>query len=92
MLEFLMWVIFIYFALLLIGRYVVPFLLKRFVKRMQRKFTNRFEGGFYDQRQQQEGEVNIDNAPETPVRERKPLDDDDYVDFEEIKDNDPQTK
>jgi hypothetical protein len=91
MLNFLIWVILIYFALLLIWRYVVPFLLKRFFRKMQQRFSQ-YSIGFDKQEQKQEGEINIDSVPEDPKKETRPVNEDEYVDFEEIKDNDPNKK
>ena len=87
MLNFIIWVILIYFAFLLFWRYVLPFILKRYMRKMQQKFTQYNNQGFANQTQKHEGEVIIENIPEAPEKEKKPDDENDYVDFEEIKNN-----
>lgn len=86
MLNFLIWVILIYFALLLIWRYVVPFLLRRAARKLERKF-NAYAGQQHYNKSK-EGEVRIDHIPEKEPYAASPKNDDDYTDFEEIIDND----
>jgi hypothetical protein len=69
----------------------VPFLLKRFFRKMQQRFTQ-YNNGFDDQELKREGEVNIDSVHEDHKKEHRPVDDEEYVDFEEIKENDPTNK
>jgi hypothetical protein len=87
MVNFLIWVILIYFALLLIWRYVVPFLLKRYLRKIQQRFSQ-FSEGYQTHEQKREGEINIDSVPDETKKESRPVSEDEYVDFEEIKDND----
>jgi hypothetical protein len=89
MLDFLLWVILIYFALLLFWRYVLPFLLKRYMRKMQQKFTRYHDERFEKESSRREGEVNIDHIPEPSEKDNRHIDESDYVDFEEIKDKDP---
>lgn len=83
MLNFIFWVILIYFALRLIWRYVVPFLLKRTLRKFERQFSGQAHQP-YDQ--SREGEVKIDYIPEkdpTPSNTKEPIE---YTDFEDITD------
>jgi hypothetical protein len=89
MLNFLIWVILIYFVLLLIWRYVLPFLLKRYMRRMQQKFSRYTDEKFENEEKKQDGEVRIEHVPDEIKKESSPVDEDDYVDFEEIKENKP---
>jgi len=68
----------IYFVGLLLVRYVFPFFLKRFIKKMSRDFDSRFNSR--DNRK--EGEVSFDYRQ----KEKKKYDRDDgeYVDYEEV--------
>lgn len=81
--SIIFWTILIYYALRLVLRYLVPFLLARFVNRMQ----NRMSG--FDQKDnppQQEGEVKVKFTPKDSPKSDPKVGE--YIDFEEIKDND----
>jgi len=56
---------------------------------MQRKFT-RYGDGSDNYGQKREGEVNIDSIPENPKKDPGKFDEDEYVDFEEIKKDDQE--
>ena len=90
MIDFLLWVILINFALRLFWRYLLPWLLKRFMRRMQQKFTDLGGGQPEQKKRKQEGEITIDHVPPAASKGGANGAEDDYVDFEEIKNNDPQ--
>ncbi len=73
----------VYYGLKLIGRYVFPWLLKRFINKQQEKFYNQTQSG-NSRTERQEGEVKITGAPQ---RSSKKDDLGEYVDYEEIKDD-----
>lgn len=82
LLSIIFWTLVIYYALRLIFRYLVPFLLVRFVKKMQ----SRMQG--FDQTgnpQQKEGEVKVEFTPTESSKSDSNIGE--YVDFEEINDN-----
>jgi hypothetical protein len=58
---------------------------------MQQRFSQ-FDNGSDTHEQNREGEINIDSIPEEPKKEKRPVNEDEYVDFEEIKNNDPNKK
>jgi hypothetical protein len=81
MLKFLIIVACIYFFFLLVGRYLFPWALRLFVKRLQKKmFGSQTE---YTDHNQDDDSVHINYSPE-----RKKTHDDsvgEYTDYEEIK-------
>jgi bacteriorhodopsin len=81
-LSIIFWVLVIYYLIKLIVRYLFPFLLVRFINRMQNKM-----GGFQAQAENasREGEVKVKYNPETNTKSNSDLGE--YIDFEEIKDN-----
>jgi len=80
-LIFILWAFVIYYTLRLILRFLVPFLLARFVKRMQNKMS-----GFDQQGNppQEEGKVNVKYTPKEATKSTADIGE--YVDFEEIND------
>ncbi|NOU47417.1 MAG: hypothetical protein HOO86_10185 [Bacteroidales bacterium] len=81
-LSIIFWTLVIYYSLRLILRYLVPFLLARFVKRMQNKMSG------FDQTvntPQQEGEVKVNFTPKEQTKSKSGIGE--YIDFEEINDN-----
>ena len=79
----------IYYGFRLLFRYVVPFLLARFVRRAQQNFMDQFQ----QQAQAQSGPQHDFKEGEVTIEQKKPQpnkpkfkDEGDYVDFEEIKD------
>jgi Arc/MetJ-type ribon-helix-helix transcriptional regulator len=92
MLEFFLWVILIYFALMLIWRYVIPFFLRRAVKKMEKQYRDQMSQHEAQQRRGREGEVNIHSMPEDEEVDRRPPADLEYTDFEEITDDQSDKK
>ena len=78
--------ILIYFAITVLTRYFLPFLLRNFLKNFSKRFNDKNPDLFYQQ-DKKEGEVNINNVPNTTLKREKTKNDE-YVDFEEIKDPD----
>jgi hypothetical protein len=83
MLNFLVWVILIYFAILVIWRYIIPFFLKRTLRKFEQKMNQQSEYQKYNNRR--EGEVHIDHIPEMDKKQAPSQNDVEYVEFEEIK-------
>jgi len=83
LLKFILVIILIYYGLRLTIRYVVPWLLARFVAKQQEKFNNM--NGFQNQSQgnRQDGDINI--KKEKPDQNKDDSDFGEYVDFEEVK-------
>ena len=81
MLKFLIIVACIYFFFLLVGRYLFPWALRHFAKRLQKKmFGSQTD---YPDHSHDDGSVHINYQPET----KKTFDDTigEYTDYEEIK-------
>jgi uncharacterized membrane protein len=75
--------ILIYIVVTTITRYVFPILLRHYMQ----NFSNRFNADnpdLFQQQDKQEGEVKIKHKPDAHVS-RKPASDDEYIDYEEIK-------
>lgn len=70
----------VYYSFKIIGRYVLPWLLKRFINKQQEKYYQQ-NGNPPNRSNQQEGEVKITSAPN---RVGKNDDLGEYVDYEEI--------
>jgi len=73
--------ILIYYFFRLFGKYIFPWLLKRFMKNAQKNYKQNVENNYA--KKKNAGDVNIDHIPKT--KEKK--DDNDfgeYVDFEDI--------
>jgi hypothetical protein len=69
----------VFFAVRLFLRYVVPFLLGRFIRKQQEKFYGQQSANHYQQ--DEEGKVRV----KTKARGKKKNDDlGDYIDYEEI--------
>ena len=83
LLSFIFWTIVIFYVFRLIFRYLVPFLLVRFVKKMQNNMT----GGFTQptDKPQQEGEIKVKYTPKEPAKSDSNIGE--YIDYEEINDN-----
>lgn len=90
MLNFLIWVILIYFALLIIWRYIIPFFIRRTLKRFEQKMREQSGYQQYNSNSTREGEVKIDHIPETEQKQAPAPGNIEYVDFEEIKDEQPE--
>lgn len=77
----------VYYGLKLIGRYLFPYLLKRFINKQQEKFYGNQGGNPFtnhNQHQQKEGEIEIKKNPNSQQSKK---DIGEYVDFEEISDD-----
>ena len=83
-LLFIFWVIFIYYAFKLILRFVLPWLLARYFRKMQRNMGQRPQSESH----QQEGEIKVKYKDNSQARVDPDIGE--YVDFEEIKDNTTQ--
>ena len=69
---------------MIFGRYIFPYILRYFLKRVSKQFTNGFNNYNNDQYQQKkEGEIKIDYSPDKNKSQTSEIGD--YVDFEEIK-------
>lgn len=80
LIRFLFWFFLISYFLKLLGRYVLPYLLKRFLKKKQTEFTQQFS-----QRKspvEKEGEVSIKTKPKKSKSNTSKLGE--YIDFEEV--------
>lgn len=73
----------VYYGLKFIGKYVFPWLLKRFINKQQEKFYNRNQSS-YSRSERREGEVKITG---TPQKSNKTDDLGEYVEYEEIRDD-----
>lgn len=78
----------IYFSFTTLTRYVFPILLRNYLQNFSKKF-NADNPDLFSAQGKKEGEVNINNIPDTTVK-RKQAQDDEYIDYEEIKDPDNQ--
>ena len=80
LIRFLFWFFLISYFLRLLGRYVFPYLLKRFLKKKQTEFTQQFS-----QRKstvEKEGKVSIKTKPKKSKSNTSKLGE--YIDFEEV--------
>jgi flagellar biosynthesis/type III secretory pathway M-ring protein FliF/YscJ len=87
MLNFLIWVILIYFALLIIWRYVIPFFVRRTLRKFERRMQEQADFQHHKYNESREGEVRIDHIPDPEPAVKHPEESSDYVDFEEINNN-----
>lgn len=83
--KFLLIIIIVYFALVLAARYVLPFLLRRFVKKASKRFEQQMNMNNNAYRQKPEGEITINEAT---GKSHKTGDIGEYTDFEDI--NEPK--
>jgi hypothetical protein len=81
-LKFLLIVAVIYLLGYIFFKFILPWMLKRFVKRMAKKMNIPFEENV---KKQKPGEVNIKYVPENKAQADANLSDGEYVDYEEIK-------
>lgn len=72
----------IYFLIWIITKRIFPFLLKRFINKMNNPLDDR-QNDFFGKKRKKEGEVTIDYAPKNEKKIDK--DNGDYVDYEEVK-------
>ena len=88
LLKTLLIIVLIYYLFRLTARFVSPFLLKYFINKTQRDFSNR-ENGYDKRHRKKEGEVSIDYIPKKDKKRaasgrKETGDEGDYVDFEEV--------
>jgi hypothetical protein len=76
----------IYFVFAALTRYVFPILLRNFLRNFSKGF-NTGNPDLFQEQDKKEGEMKINNIPEPPVK-RKHGQDDEYIDYEEIEDQD----
>lgn len=81
-LKFLLFIVIIYIVGYLFFRFALPWILKRFVRRIAKKMNVPFEEA---PKKKKTGEINIDYVPENNTNENQKNIDGEYVDFEEIK-------
>lgn len=84
-------IIFLVIAMLLaklLLRYLLPWLLRRFVERRMKEFGGQFQN-FEEENQSREGktygDIRVDHIPQKDEQQKDNVDDE-YVDFEEIDD------
>lgn len=82
MIDFILWVILIYFAFRLFGKYLLPFIVKYYLKRFQKKF---YQQNPHINPDRKEGETNVDYAPAKKTNRKTNADGiGEYIDFEEL--------
>jgi hypothetical protein len=74
-------IVIVYYVFKLIGRVVLPWLLKRWVTNMQKRHAESF-GQFNQTYQQDTGKVTVKQAPQ---QSKNRSNEGEYVDFEEVK-------
>ena len=85
MLKFLVFILIIYIIFVVLFRFVIPYLLKRFVNRMQKKIFNQNNDNFQQQQRntKKKGEISIDFIPPKSNSNTDKVGE--YIDYEEIK-------
>jgi len=68
---------------MLVGRYVLPFVLRYYMKRFSKKFYESTNNENYEQAYNKEGEVKVDYSNDQ--KKKQNIDIGEYVDYEEIK-------
>ncbi len=76
----------VYVVFATLTRYVFPILLRNFMRNVSNRFTAE-NPDLFNSPDMKEGEVKINNIPDAPQK-RKNAQDDEYIDYEEIKDQD----
>lgn len=76
----LFWIIVVYYFFKWTSRYIFPFLMKKFVKKVQKNFEEQIN---YNQPKKKKDSVNINFSPEDDRKQKK---DDlgEYVDYEDV--------
>ncbi len=90
MLNFLAWLVLIYVVLMLFWRYVLPLLLRLWLRRVEKRYGQTTTRRDYNNKK--EGEVSIHAMPETQTRPSAPPSDVEYTDFEEVRGGDPEER
>ena len=78
--RFLFWFFLISYILRILGRYIFPILLKRYIKKKQSQFNQQFNQ--QDSTLEKEGEVSIKTKPKKSKTDMKDMGE--YIDFEEV--------
>jgi len=85
MLDFILWIILIYFAFRIISRFLLPYLVKYFFKRFQQKF---YQQNPHIHSEKKEGETSVDYKPSKKENRKTNADAiGEYIDYEEINQN-----
>ncbi|HZK06990.1 MAG TPA: hypothetical protein VFC92_02215 [Bacteroidales bacterium] len=79
-------ILFFILAYYLLSKYVFPYLVRRFVRKTQDRFTQQFRQKEPPQSRRKEGEVEVKYVPPEAVTPQFNPDSTEDVDFEEIKD------
>lgn len=74
-------IVIVYFGVRLIFRYLVPFLLRTFIRKQQSKFNQQFGGGANQSSTEEEGKVKVKSRPND---HQHGSDLGEYVEYEEI--------
>ena len=82
--KILLIILIIYFLLMILGRYLFPFLLRRFIKKLGNKYAQQMPDMDNYYTHPKEGDVHI-NKNESAKNKSDKTDIGEYVDFEEIK-------
>ena len=82
LLRFLFWFFLVSYILKILGRYIFPILLKRYINKKQSQFNQQFNQ--QDSNLEEEGEVSIKTKPKKSSTDKNNIGE--YVDFEEVDD------
>ena len=80
--RFLFWFFLISYILRILGRYIFPILLKRYINKKQSQFNQQFNQ--QDSPVEKEGKVSIKTKPKKSKNDTNDMGE--YVDFEEVDD------
>ena len=80
--RFLFWFFLISYILRILGRYIFPILLKRYINKKQSQFNQQFNQ--HDSNLEKEGKVSIKTKPKKSKNDTNDMGE--YVDFEEVDD------
>ena len=80
--RFLFWFFLISYILRILGRYIFPILLKRYINKKQSQFNQQFNP--QDSTLEKEGKVSIKTKPKNSKNDANDMGE--YVDFEEVDD------
>jgi hypothetical protein len=83
-LEVILIILIVYYAFSFLMRYIIPSLMRKYINDFQKRFTQENQRPREDQTLKKEGEISITYVNKDKNGIHKP-DDDDYVDYEEIK-------
>ena len=82
LITFLFWFFLISYILRILGRYILPILLRRYIKKKQSQFNQQFNQ--QNSPVDEEGEVSIKTKPKKSKTDTNDMGE--YVDFEEVDD------